>query len=103
MMELPNRGKRSVGLDMATEEGRDLLLQLCAKADVFLTNFRPQARSKAAHRPGDIRAVNPDIIYVRGSARASAGPRPSEAATTAAPSGAGAVRPTSSLTPTTTR
>jgi len=74
MMELPNRGKRSVGLDMATEEGRDLLLQLCAKADVFLTNFRPQARRKLRIDLDDIRAVNPDIIYVRGSGQGQRGP-----------------------------
>jgi crotonobetainyl-CoA:carnitine CoA-transferase CaiB-like acyl-CoA transferase len=74
MMELPNRGKRSVGLDMATEEGRDLLLRLCATADVFLTNFRPQARRKLRIDLDDIRAVNPDIIYVRGSGQGQRGP-----------------------------
>src|SRR3984885_13548555 len=42
MMELPKRGKRSFGLDLKTDEGRDLLLVLAATADVFLTNFRPQ-------------------------------------------------------------
>jgi crotonobetainyl-CoA:carnitine CoA-transferase CaiB-like acyl-CoA transferase len=74
MMELPNRGKRSVGLDMRTEEGRDLLLQLCATADVFLTNFRPQARRKLRIDVEDIRAVNPKIIYVRGSGQGQLGP-----------------------------
>ncbi len=74
MMELPNRGKRSVGLDMATEEGHDLLLRLCATADVFLTNFRPQARRKLRIDLDDIRAVNPDIIYVRGSGQGQRGP-----------------------------
>lgn len=74
MMELPNRGKRSVGLDMATEEGRDLLLRLCATADVFLTNFRPQARRKLRIDVEDVRAANPDIIYVRGSGQGQRGP-----------------------------
>ena len=74
MMELPNRGKRSVGLDMATEEGRDLLLRLCATADVFLTNFRPQARRKLRIDVEDVRGANPDIIYVRGSGQGQRGP-----------------------------
>jgi crotonobetainyl-CoA:carnitine CoA-transferase CaiB-like acyl-CoA transferase len=74
MMELPNRGKRSVGLDMATTEGRDLLLRLCATADVFLTNFRPQARRKLRIDVEDIRAANPDIVYVRGSGQGQRGP-----------------------------
>jgi crotonobetainyl-CoA:carnitine CoA-transferase CaiB-like acyl-CoA transferase len=74
MMELPNRGKRSVGLDLGTAEGRTILLELSATADVFLTNFRPQARRKLAIDVEDIRAVNPSIIYVRGSGQGQRGP-----------------------------
>ncbi len=74
MMELPNRGKRSVGIDLGSAEGREILLQLCASADVFLTNFRPQARRKLRIDVSDIRAVNPDIIYVRGSGQGQLGP-----------------------------
>ena len=104
MMELPNRGKRSVGLDLKTDEGRDLLLQLARHG-------RRVPHQLPARRPGancgidveDIRAVNPDIIYVRGSGQGQRGPRPSGAATTAARSGAVAARPTSSRTRTTTR
>jgi crotonobetainyl-CoA:carnitine CoA-transferase CaiB-like acyl-CoA transferase len=74
MMELPNRGKRSVGLDLGTEEGHELLLAMCAKADVFLTNFRPQARRKLRIDVDDVRAANPDTIYVRGSGQGQRGP-----------------------------
>jgi crotonobetainyl-CoA:carnitine CoA-transferase CaiB-like acyl-CoA transferase len=74
MMELPNRGKRSVGIDMRTPEGRELLLKLCETADVFLTNFRPQARRKLGIDVDDVRAVNPNIIYVRGSGQGQRGP-----------------------------
>ncbi len=74
MMELPNRGKRSVGLNLKSEEGYALLLKLAATADVFLTNFRPQARAKLKIDVEDIRAVNPNIIYVRGSANGQRGP-----------------------------
>src|SRR5438105_1607167 len=44
IMEMPNRGKRSVAIDIATDEGRDVLLRLAETADVFLTNFLPPAR-----------------------------------------------------------
>src|SRR6202044_3940608 len=67
MMELPNRGKRSVGIDMRTPEGRELLLKLCETPAVFLPTFRPQARRKLGIDVDDVRARNPKIIYVRGS------------------------------------
>src|SRR3990170_1782006 len=41
LFELPNRGKRSAALDLRSPEGHDLLLELVASADVFLTNFLP--------------------------------------------------------------
>ena len=74
MIELPNRGKRSVAIDIGTEEGRDVLLKLAATSDVFLTSFLPAARRKLGIEVDDIRTVNPDIIYVRGSALGQEGP-----------------------------
>jgi len=67
MIELPNRGKRSVGLDLKTEQGREVLLKLAATSDVFLTNMRPDAIETLRIGVDDIRAVNPKIIYVRGT------------------------------------
>ncbi|MUL67969.1 carnitine dehydratase [Mycobacterium sp. CBMA 234] len=74
-IEHANRGKRSIGLDMAVPEGREVLLELARRADVFLTSFLPGHRKKFAIDVDDIRAVNPDIIYARGSAL---GPRGAE-------------------------
>ena len=68
LMEHANRGKRSVGLDISTEEGREVLYQLVRESDVFLTNFLPRVRRKLKIELADIRAVNPKIIYARGSA-----------------------------------
>jgi crotonobetainyl-CoA:carnitine CoA-transferase CaiB-like acyl-CoA transferase len=73
MVELPNRGKRSVALDLKSEEGHELLMQLVATADVFLTNFLPAARASLHIDVDDVRAVNPRIIYVRGSANGQRG------------------------------
>ncbi|MEO3760179.1 CoA transferase [Mycobacterium sp. B14F4] len=69
-----NRGKRSIGLDVSTQEGRSVLYELVRRADVFLTSFLPAHRSKFAIDVDDIRAVNPDIIYARGSAFGPRGP-----------------------------
>lgn len=74
MIEVPNRGKRSVGIDISTEEGRDVLYRLVAESDVFLTNLLPSARKKLGVEVDDVRAINPDIIYVRGSGQGAKGP-----------------------------
>jgi len=74
VMEHPNRGKRSVGIDVATPEGLDLIYRIAKTSDVFLTNFLPATRRKLKIDVEHIRAVNPDIIYARGSAHGDKGP-----------------------------
>jgi crotonobetainyl-CoA:carnitine CoA-transferase CaiB-like acyl-CoA transferase len=74
IMEHPNRGKRSVGIDVATAEGLALLYRIAETADVFLTNFLPETRQKLKIDVEHIRAVNPQIIYARGSAHGDKGP-----------------------------
>ena len=73
-IEHPNRGKRSVAVDVGTEGGRDVILKLAATADVFLTSFLPAARRRLRIDVDDIRAVNPSIIYGRGSGHGQRGP-----------------------------
>src|SRR5688500_18249106 len=58
-IEIPNRGKRSITLDLASPGGRDLLLELAATADVFLTSYLPAVRQKLGIDVADIRAANP--------------------------------------------
>ncbi|MFG2937054.1 CaiB/BaiF CoA transferase family protein [Streptomyces sp. NPDC048282] len=67
IMEGPNRGKRSVGLALEKPSARPVLEELIRSSDVFLTNFLPDARKRLRIELEDVRAVNPDIIYVRGS------------------------------------
>jgi crotonobetainyl-CoA:carnitine CoA-transferase CaiB-like acyl-CoA transferase len=74
VMEHPNRGKRSIGLALENPAAHEVLLELCRDADVFLTNFLPNARRRLHIEVEDIRAVNPNIIYVRGSAHGQRGP-----------------------------
>jgi crotonobetainyl-CoA:carnitine CoA-transferase CaiB-like acyl-CoA transferase len=75
-IEHANRGKRSIGLDISVPEGREVLYELARRSDVFLTSFLPGHRKKFGIDVDDIRAVNPKIIYARGSAL---GPRGDEA------------------------
>jgi crotonobetainyl-CoA:carnitine CoA-transferase CaiB-like acyl-CoA transferase len=75
-IEHANRGKRSIGLDISVPEGGEVLYELARRSDVFLTSFLPGHRKKFGIDVDDIRAVNPKIIYARGSAL---GPRGYEA------------------------
>jgi crotonobetainyl-CoA:carnitine CoA-transferase CaiB-like acyl-CoA transferase len=67
VVEQPNRSKRSLGLNIATDEGRDLLLRLVAQADVFLTNLLPDRLERLRLTVEDLRAANPKIIIARGT------------------------------------
>lgn len=73
-IEHANRGKRSVGIDLSNAAGRALLMDLVAEADVFLTNLRPSALARLRIECGDLRAVNPRLVYARGSALGPKGP-----------------------------
>ena len=72
--EHSNRGKRSIGIDIANPEGRQVLFDLAKTADVFLTNKLPSVLEKLGIDVADIRAQNPNIIYVRGTAFGPRGP-----------------------------
>ena len=74
MMEQPNRGKRSIGIDLRSAEGLEVLYALAETSDVFLTSFLPAARQQLGIDVEHLRARNPDIIYVRGSGTGQRGP-----------------------------
>lgn len=74
MLEHSNRGKRSIGLDLASEQGQRLLHEMARDADVFLTNMLPGDRQKLKIDVEHLRAANPNIVYARGSAYGDKGP-----------------------------
>jgi crotonobetainyl-CoA:carnitine CoA-transferase CaiB-like acyl-CoA transferase len=74
LMEHPNRGKRSIGLALEKPEALSVLRELIRTSDVFLTNFLPGARRRLGIDLEDVRAINPQIIYVRGTGFGSSGP-----------------------------
>jgi len=74
MLELGNRGKRSIAVDVKSPKGREFLGQLLATADVLLTNWLPGALERAGLGIEDIRSFNPKIIIARGSGNGVRGP-----------------------------
>jgi crotonobetainyl-CoA:carnitine CoA-transferase CaiB-like acyl-CoA transferase len=66
-MELNNRGKKSISIDLKSAEGREVFLRLIETADVFLTSLRPKAIEALKLDVEDLRARNPKLIYVRGN------------------------------------
>ncbi len=68
LMEHPNRGKRSIGLALEKPEALEVLYDLVRQSDVMLVNFLPSSRQKLKIDVEHVRAVNPDIIYARGTA-----------------------------------
>src|SRR5262245_42282394 len=75
MWEQLNRGKRCLGLDVSTKEGREVLLNLLRETDVFITNLLPAARRRFGIDIEDVQAVNPKIIYARASGHGPKGPQ----------------------------
>jgi len=58
-----NGGKRSVVLDLRTDDDRAAMATLLAGADVFLTNLRPQALAGMGLDPATVLAANPTLVY----------------------------------------
>jgi crotonobetainyl-CoA:carnitine CoA-transferase CaiB-like acyl-CoA transferase len=74
LVEQLGRNKRSVGIDLATPEGRALLDRLLVNADVFLTSFLDDARERLHLTWDDLRQVNPRLVYARGHGQGRRGP-----------------------------
>lgn len=58
-----NRGKRSIRLNLKTDEGREVLLRLVREADVVLESFRPGVLDRLGVGHEAMREVNPAIVY----------------------------------------
>ncbi|MFI5507216.1 CaiB/BaiF CoA transferase family protein [Mycobacterium sp. NPDC051804] len=61
--EMDNRGKRSIVLDVTTDEGRKNARELLSGADVFLTNVRPAALARVGLDFEAVAAANPALVY----------------------------------------
>jgi crotonobetainyl-CoA:carnitine CoA-transferase CaiB-like acyl-CoA transferase len=68
------RGKLTGFVELKQEQGRGVLRDLLAQADIFSQGYRPQAMARLGFSPEDAARVNPGIIYVTLSAYGAAGP-----------------------------
>ncbi|MEQ1868235.1 MAG: CoA transferase, partial [Micropepsaceae bacterium] len=69
-----NRNKRSVAIDLKTDEGKAQLCKLVATGDVFIHNMRPEAVKRLGFGYADVAALKPDIVYVEAVGYGSGGP-----------------------------
>jgi formyl-CoA transferase len=69
-----DRGKRSVVLDLETEEGRAILVRLAAQADVLVQNYRPSTLERLGLDYQALAAVNPGLVYCAISGYGLTGP-----------------------------
>jgi crotonobetainyl-CoA:carnitine CoA-transferase CaiB-like acyl-CoA transferase len=74
LLEHSNRGKRSIGIDLTRPAGLEVLYALAETSDVFLTNKLPSVLARLGIDVAPLRARNPKLIYVRGTAFGPRGP-----------------------------
>jgi crotonobetainyl-CoA:carnitine CoA-transferase CaiB-like acyl-CoA transferase len=69
-----NRNKRSVTLDLKSDEGRELFYKLAKTADVIVENYRPGVVQRLRIDYESIKAINPKIVYASISGFGQSGP-----------------------------
>ena len=58
-----NRGKRSIAVDLKSEEGKRIIEELAAETDIVLTNYRPGVMDGLGLGSEHLRTINPRLIY----------------------------------------
>jgi crotonobetainyl-CoA:carnitine CoA-transferase CaiB-like acyl-CoA transferase len=69
-----NRNKRSLSLDLKSDEGRDFFYKLAKTADVIVENYRPGVVQRLRIDYETIKAINPKVVYVSISGFGQSGP-----------------------------
>ncbi len=69
-----NRNKRSIALDVRTEAGKEIVLRLTQRADVFVENFRPGVMERLGLGADQLLARYPRLVYCRVNGFGSTGP-----------------------------
>ncbi|MBI4498826.1 MAG: CoA transferase [Chloroflexi bacterium] len=72
--EVDNRGKRSVAINLDRPEGREAVLRLAERADIFLTNLVPARRERYGLTYTDLAPRNPRLISLGFSGYGTTGP-----------------------------
>lgn len=69
-----NRGKRSIALDLKSEQGRQLAWDLLASADLLIEGFRPGVMERLGFGPDEVAARVPKLVYGRVTGWGQTGP-----------------------------
>ncbi len=69
-----NRNKRSIGIDLKSEGGREVASRLIAEADVVMENFRPGVFARLGFTDDELRRLNPKLVFASASGYGSTGP-----------------------------
>lgn len=69
-----NQGKRSLRLDLTTDEGRNVALDLIEEADVLIENYSPTFMDRVELAYEDVEHVNPELVYISMPGLAKSGP-----------------------------
>jgi crotonobetainyl-CoA:carnitine CoA-transferase CaiB-like acyl-CoA transferase len=69
-----NAGKRSFAVDLGQEQGREIVLRLADRADVFVQSLRPGAAERHGLGADELRSRNPRLVYCSIGAFGSRGP-----------------------------
>ncbi|GAA2163795.1 CaiB/BaiF CoA transferase family protein [Actinomadura napierensis] len=72
--DFSNRGKRSIGVDLKSEQGKEVVLRLAEKSDILLEGFRPGVTERLGLGPDDCLARNPRLVYGRMTGWGQEGP-----------------------------
>ena len=69
-----NRGKQSITLNLKTQRGREIFMQLVKQCDVVVENFRPGTMQKLGLAYDTLKAAHPSLIYAACSGFGQTGP-----------------------------
>ncbi|UCG83612.1 MAG: CoA transferase [Dehalococcoidia bacterium] len=69
-----NRNKRSFGVDLKSDKGKELVKQLITKADILIENYRGGVMKSLGLEYHNVKNVNPEIIYVSSQGFGGGGP-----------------------------
>ena len=69
-----NRNKKSLALDLKDAQGKEIFMQLAAKTDIIVENFRPGVTKKLGIDYASIKKINPGVIYASISGFGQTGP-----------------------------
>ncbi len=69
-----NAGKRSLCVNLKSEEGKKLVLELARRADILIHNYRPGVPERLGIGYDQVKSINPDIIYLQSNGYGPDGP-----------------------------